>query len=96
MRTPTTTKQDFVEITSSLGIDNQLAQWFSLSTEPTTEEWSPQEDQEPLDDQAWFWTAEWQAGEKEADEDIRAGRVYRLTAEDIQNRIRSLSVSEDD
>ena len=26
-------------------------------------------------DQAWFWTPEWQAGEREADEDIRAGRV---------------------
>lgn len=27
-------------------------------------------------DQAWFWTEEWQKGEREADEDIRAGRVY--------------------
>ncbi|MEW6275362.1 MAG: AbrB/MazE/SpoVT family DNA-binding domain-containing protein [Bacillota bacterium] len=26
-------------------------------------------------EQAWFWTREWQAGEKEADEDIAAGRV---------------------
>ncbi len=26
-------------------------------------------------DQAWFWTREWQAGEREVDEDIRAGRV---------------------
>ena len=26
-------------------------------------------------DQAWFWTEEWQKGEKEADEDIRAGRL---------------------
>jgi len=25
--------------------------------------------------QAYFWTKEWQAGEREADEDIRAGRV---------------------
>ena len=25
--------------------------------------------------QAYFWTAEWQAAEREADEDIRAGRV---------------------
>lgn len=30
---------------------------------------------QPLDpDQAWFWTPEWQAGEREADEDIKAGR----------------------
>ncbi len=26
-------------------------------------------------DQAYFWTKEWQAGEREADEDIKAGRV---------------------
>lgn len=26
-------------------------------------------------EQAWFWTREWQAGEKEADEDIAQGRV---------------------
>ena len=24
--------------------------------------------------QAWFWTPEWQAGEREADEDLTAGR----------------------
>ncbi len=27
--------------------------------------------------QAWFWSEEWQNEEKEADEDIKAGRVYR-------------------
>lgn len=26
-------------------------------------------------DQAWFWTKEWQEGEREVDEDIREGRV---------------------
>ena len=26
-------------------------------------------------DQAWFWTPEWQKGEREADEDIKAGRL---------------------
>ncbi|MBU1626099.1 AbrB/MazE/SpoVT family DNA-binding domain-containing protein [bacterium] len=26
-------------------------------------------------DQAWFWTKEWQEGEREADEDMKAGRV---------------------
>jgi len=25
--------------------------------------------------QAWFWSTEWQRGEREVDEDIRAGRV---------------------
>lgn len=29
-----------------------------------------------LDDQSWYWTPEWQAAEKEADEDIAAGRVH--------------------
>ena len=28
-------------------------------------------------DQAWFWTAAWQEAEREADADIRAGRVRR-------------------
>ena len=26
---------------------------------------------------AWFWTPSWQAGEREATKDIRAGRVER-------------------
>lgn len=26
-------------------------------------------------EQLWFWTEEWQKGEREADEDIKAGRV---------------------
>lgn len=34
-----------------------------------------QEITEKNDDQAYFWTEEWQAGEREADEDIAAGRV---------------------
>ena len=29
-------------------------------------------------EQAWFWTRRWQEGEREADEDIRAGRVHRF------------------
>ena len=28
-------------------------------------------------DQAWFWTERWQTMEREADEDIDAGRVHR-------------------
>lgn len=31
-----------------------------------------------FDDQSWYWTPEWQAAEKEADEDIAAGRVQRF------------------
>ena len=29
-------------------------------------------------DQAWFWTKRWQEGEKEAEEDIHAGRVHNF------------------
>jgi len=29
-------------------------------------------------EQAWFWTRRWQQGEKEAEEDISAGRVHRF------------------
>ena len=29
-------------------------------------------------EQAWFWTNRWQQGEKEAEEDIRAGRVQNF------------------
>lgn len=29
-------------------------------------------------DQAWFWTEEWQAGERQVDEDIDAGRNERF------------------
>lgn len=35
-------------------------------------------------DQAWFWTEEWQKGEREVDEDIAAGRVKRFdSAEEL-------------
>lgn len=40
----------------------------------------------PIDpDQAWFWTPEWQAGEREADAELaeRSGVVYRGTDEFI-------------
>lgn len=36
-------------------------------------------------DQAWFWTEEWQRKEREADEDIAAGRVTRFLSDDEFN-----------
>ena len=33
-------------------------------------------------EQAWFWTEEWQKGERKADEDIKAGRVKRFKSAD--------------
>ncbi|HYZ91828.1 MAG TPA: AbrB/MazE/SpoVT family DNA-binding domain-containing protein [Actinomycetota bacterium] len=32
--------------------------------------------------QAWFWTAEWQAGEREAEADLAAGRVEFVASGD--------------
>jgi antitoxin MazE len=35
-------------------------------------------------EQAWFWTAEWQAAEREAEDDLHTGRVARFdTLEDL-------------
>jgi len=37
-----------------------------------------------LKSQAYFWTKEWQEGEKKADEDIKAGQVKTFnTAEEL-------------
>ena len=37
----------------------------------------------PIDaDQAWFWTPEWQAGEREADAEIAAGRRTRYRGDE--------------
>lgn len=33
-------------------------------------------------EQAWFWTREWQAKEREADEDLAAGRVTTYDGDD--------------
>lgn len=38
--------------------------------------------------QAYFWTKEWQEGEREADEDIRAGRVKKF--KNIKDLVRDL------
>jgi len=39
-------------------------------------------------DQAWFWTESWQAGEREASEEIAAGRgTVHETAEDFLNSL---------
>ncbi len=39
-------------------------------------------------DQAWFWTKRWQEGEREAEEDIKAGRVSEFP--DADSAIASL------
>jgi hypothetical protein len=44
-------------------------------------------------DQAWFWTEEWQAGEREADADIAAGRVTRFHSD--EDFLRSLGATDE-
>jgi len=29
-------------------------------------------------DEAWYWTERWQEGERQADADIAAGRIYKF------------------
>ena len=48
-------------------------------------------------EQAWFWTNRWQQGEKEAKEDIRAGRVHNFpdtkkTAAFLRKRVGKKSI----
>lgn len=33
-------------------------------------------------EQAWFWTREWQAREREADDDLEAGRATRYASDE--------------
>lgn len=46
------------------------------------------------EDEVFFWTEEWQAGEREADADIAAGRVLRFSSAD--DLIRDLYRARDD
>ncbi|MHB8860002.1 MAG: AbrB/MazE/SpoVT family DNA-binding domain-containing protein [Thermoleophilia bacterium] len=45
--------------------------------------------------QAWFWTPEWQAGEREADEDLKAGRFTVMTAEQFKKGIDTRAARKD-
>ena len=45
------------------------------------------------DDQSWYWTDEWQAGERESKADIAAGRVERYDT--VDDFIRSLERDND-
>ena len=78
-----TRREDIVVITSEVCDD--ISMWHSVAS------YQPNLDD---DDQSWFWTAEWQAGEAQADSDKEAGRIISLTPEDIKNRIRSIHDTE--
>jgi len=59
----------------------------AMSTETGTVTLTPQV---TIDrDQAWYWTPEWQKGEREADEDIAAGRVYKMKADSMSEEMES-------
>jgi len=45
-------------------------------------------------EQAWFWTERWQNGEKEAEEDIRSGKVHKF--EDTEDAIAFLHKQSND
>ena len=48
-------------------------------------------------DQAWFWTPEWQAMEREADEDIAAGRTVSFhSVEEMDAYLDSLGADSPD
>ena len=45
--------------------------------------------------QAWFWSPEWQAGEREADEDLASGRTEVFdTDEDFERRLGEVPAAE--
>ncbi len=73
----TSTLGHLVAISQSLGQDSKP--WHNFASHST-------------DDQAWFWTPEWQAGEKEASAEIEQGRLSRklLNAQDIRQHLDTL------
>jgi hypothetical protein len=48
--------------------------WKAETTSHATYSLAPDEP-----DQAYYWTAEWQQGEKEADSEIRSGKTRRFS-----------------
>ena len=53
---------------------------------------APDTDRDP--DQAWFWTPEWQAAEREAEADFAAGRS--VTFDNVEDLIRWLHEAVDE
>ncbi len=40
-------------------------------------------------EQAWFWTPDWQEGEREADADIAAGRLTRMESDSLLEEMKN-------
>ena len=73
----TSTLENLVAISQSLGQDSEP--WLNIAACST-------------DDQAWFWTPEWQAGEEEASAEIQQGQLSKslLSAQDIRQHLDTL------
>ena len=74
-----TSDEDVVAITSELCDD--ISMWYSIASY-----------QQEADDQTWFWTSEWQAGEKEATAEIQKGQLSKKfhDAEEIRAYLSTL------
>ncbi|MBN2169084.1 MAG: AbrB/MazE/SpoVT family DNA-binding domain-containing protein [Actinobacteria bacterium] len=40
-------------------------------------------------EQAWFWTSEWQKGEREAEKDVKAGKTIRMKTESMLEEMKN-------
>lgn len=58
-------------------LDRLIKEIKNLSAAEKSELARRLDEESVFDDQSWYWTPQWQAAEKEADEDIAAGRVQR-------------------
>jgi len=64
-------------------LDRLVLEIKSLSPAEKSELARRLDEEAVFDDQSWYWTPEWQAAEKEADEDFAAGRVHRYYNVDV-------------
>jgi hypothetical protein len=64
--------------TSAVEVGQRLDEWERITFRSGTLSASDERDS----DQAWFWTDEWQAKEREADEALRQGRFERFESEE--------------
>lgn len=62
----------------AVNIDRLVEEIKALSPEQKYELARRLDKEAVFGDQSWYWTPEWQAAEKEADEDIATGRVHHF------------------
>lgn len=72
----------------AVNLDRLIEEIKSLSPDEKFELARRLDEEAVFNDQSWYWTPEWQAAEKEADEDITAGRVHRF--DDVEDAIKFL------